>query len=101
MPCSPSHVYFLCSKVMCFHPWSDLTLPLMSLAEIRAVIDKWAELAAELGASYSWVQVWDWWKLPFFPCPRGFRWMWEARDECAGSSCVCQSHALLSLFRQM
>lgn len=45
------------SKVMCFHPWSDLTLPLMSLAEIRAVIDAWAELAAELGASYPWVQV--------------------------------------------
>ncbi|XP_009694251.1 PREDICTED: galactose-1-phosphate uridylyltransferase [Cariama cristata] len=42
---------------MCFHPWSDLTLPLMSLAEIRAVIDAWAELAAELGASYPWVQV--------------------------------------------
>lgn len=42
---------------MCFHPWSDLTLPLMSLAEIRAVIDKWTEVAVELGASYAWVQV--------------------------------------------
>ncbi|KAM9214115.1 LOW QUALITY PROTEIN: galactose-1-phosphate uridylyltransferase [Leptosomus discolor] len=46
-------------KVMCFHPWSDLTLPLMSLAEIRAVIDAWAELAAELGASYPWVQIFE------------------------------------------
>ncbi|XP_043371155.1 galactose-1-phosphate uridylyltransferase isoform X1 [Dermochelys coriacea] len=46
-------------KVMCFHPWSDLTLPLMSLAEIRAVIDKWAELTAELGASYPWVQIFE------------------------------------------
>uniref|UniRef100_A0A8C4WCB6 Galactose-1-phosphate uridylyltransferase n=1 Tax=Gopherus evgoodei TaxID=1825980 RepID=A0A8C4WCB6_9SAUR len=46
-------------KVMCFHPWSDLTLPLMSLAEIRAVIDKWAELAVELGASYPWVQIFE------------------------------------------
>ncbi|NXN30222.1 GALT uridylyltransferase, partial [Nycticryphes semicollaris] len=46
-------------KVMCFHPWSDLTLPLMSLAEIRAVIDAWAELAAELGASYAWVQIFE------------------------------------------
>uniref|UniRef100_A0A8C3QBT9 UDP-glucose--hexose-1-phosphate uridylyltransferase n=1 Tax=Geospiza parvula TaxID=87175 RepID=A0A8C3QBT9_GEOPR len=45
-------------KVMCFHPWSDLTLPLMSLPEIRAVVDAWAELAKELGASYPWVQVW-------------------------------------------
>uniref|UniRef100_A0A8B9EWI3 Galactose-1-phosphate uridylyltransferase n=1 Tax=Anser cygnoides TaxID=8845 RepID=A0A8B9EWI3_ANSCY len=44
---------------MCFHPWSDLTLPLMSLAEIRAVIDAWAELAAELGASYPWVQIFE------------------------------------------
>lgn len=57
MPCSPKHVCFLHSKVMCFHPWSDLTLPLMSLPEIRAVIDAWAELMAELGASYPWVQV--------------------------------------------
>ncbi|KAJ6613406.1 hypothetical protein lerEdw1_015168 [Lerista edwardsae] len=46
-------------KVMCFHPWSDLTLPLMSLAEIRAVIDKWAEMAVELGASYTWVQIFE------------------------------------------
>ncbi|KAM9262748.1 galactose-1-phosphate uridylyltransferase [Morus bassanus] len=46
-------------KVMCFHPWSDLTLPLMSLAEIRAVIDAWAELVAELGASYTWVQIFE------------------------------------------
>lgn len=45
------------SKVMCFHPWSDMTLPLMALPEIRAVIDKWAELAVELGATYPWVQV--------------------------------------------
>ncbi|XP_067320792.1 galactose-1-phosphate uridylyltransferase isoform X1 [Anolis sagrei] len=45
-------------KVMCFHPWSDLTLPLMSLAEIRNVVDKWMEIAVELGASYSWVQIW-------------------------------------------
>jgi len=57
MPHSPVHVCLLRSKVMCFHPWSDLTLPLMSLAEIRAVIDAWADLAAELGASYPWVQV--------------------------------------------
>lgn len=60
---TPSHsrACFLYSKVMCFHPWSDLTLPLMSLPEIRAVIDAWAELATELGASYPWVQVWGWW----------------------------------------
>ncbi|NXA42018.1 GALT uridylyltransferase, partial [Eudromia elegans] len=46
-------------KVMCFHPRSDLTLPLMSLAEIRAVVDKWAELEEELGATYPWVQIFE------------------------------------------
>ncbi|XP_065596107.1 galactose-1-phosphate uridylyltransferase [Cyrtonyx montezumae] len=46
-------------KVMCFHPHSDLTLPLMSLLEIRAVIDAWAELEEELGASYPWVQIFE------------------------------------------
>nr|XP_020668660.1 galactose-1-phosphate uridylyltransferase [Pogona vitticeps] len=46
-------------KVMCFHPWSDLTLPLMSLAEIRAVIDKWSEINVELGANHAWVQIFE------------------------------------------
>ncbi|XP_064409418.1 galactose-1-phosphate uridylyltransferase isoform X6 [Latimeria chalumnae] len=46
-------------KVMCFHPWSDVTLPLMALGDIRAVIDKWAELIIELGASYQWVQIFE------------------------------------------
>ncbi|KAL1273493.1 hypothetical protein QQF64_029355 [Cirrhinus molitorella] len=45
------------SKVMCFHPWSDITLPLMQPVEIRKVIDKWADLIVELGAEYTWVQV--------------------------------------------
>lgn len=62
---SRSYACSLYSKVMCFHPWSDLTLPLMSLPEIRAVIDAWAELATELGASYPWVQVWGWRGLLF------------------------------------
>ncbi|XP_042638928.1 galactose-1-phosphate uridylyltransferase-like [Orycteropus afer afer] len=44
-------------KVMCFHPWSDVTLPLMSVPEIRAVIDAWASVTEELGAQYPWVQV--------------------------------------------
>ncbi|GAA6080433.1 galactose-1-phosphate uridylyltransferase, partial [Tachysurus ichikawai] len=44
-------------KVMCFHPWSDVTLPLMQPGEIRKVIDKWAELIQELGSTYPWVQV--------------------------------------------
>ncbi|NXU75546.1 GALT uridylyltransferase, partial [Oreotrochilus melanogaster] len=46
-------------KVMCFHPWSDLTLPHMTLMDIRAIINKWAELEAELGSSYTWVQIFE------------------------------------------
>ena len=44
-------------QVMCFHPWSDITLPLMQLNEIRCVIDKWSEITKEEGKQYSWVQV--------------------------------------------
>uniref|UniRef100_A0AAY5EBF1 Galactose-1-phosphate uridylyltransferase n=1 Tax=Electrophorus electricus TaxID=8005 RepID=A0AAY5EBF1_ELEEL len=51
---------FYCSnKVMCFHPWSDITLPLMQPGEIRKVIDKWAELIEELGSTYPWVQIFE------------------------------------------
>ena len=44
-------------KVMCFHPWSDMTLPLMSNEEIRAVVDKWAQINEDVGKEYPWVQV--------------------------------------------
>ncbi|XP_035937247.1 galactose-1-phosphate uridylyltransferase isoform X4 [Halichoerus grypus] len=47
------------SKVMCFHPWSDVTLPLMSVPEIRTVIDAWAAVTEELGARYPWVQIFE------------------------------------------
>uniref|UniRef100_A0A8C2Q9M4 Galactose-1-phosphate uridylyltransferase n=1 Tax=Cyprinus carpio TaxID=7962 RepID=A0A8C2Q9M4_CYPCA len=46
-------------SVMCFHPWSDITLPLLQPAEIRKVIDKWADLIVELGAEYTWVQIFE------------------------------------------
>nr|XP_057906798.1 galactose-1-phosphate uridylyltransferase isoform X4 [Doryrhamphus excisus] len=46
-------------KVMCFHPWSDVTLPLMTKEEVVKVIDKWAELVEELGATYPWVQIFE------------------------------------------
>ena len=45
------------SRVMCFHPYSDLTLPLMSVAEIRAVVDEWIKQIEELGQRFTWVQV--------------------------------------------
>lgn len=44
-------------QVMCFHPWSDITLPRMTLPDIRAIVDKWAEINVDLGKKYTWVQV--------------------------------------------
>ncbi|XP_051785786.1 galactose-1-phosphate uridylyltransferase [Erpetoichthys calabaricus] len=46
-------------KVMCFHPWSDITLPLMQISEIKNVIEKWMELIWELGEKYPWVQIFE------------------------------------------
>ena len=34
-----------------------MTLPRMSITEIRSVIDKWADVNVELGLSHAWVQV--------------------------------------------
>jgi UDPglucose--hexose-1-phosphate uridylyltransferase len=47
------------SRVICFHPRHDLTLPQMSLPEIRRVVDLWAEQVTELGVQYRWVQVFE------------------------------------------
>lgn len=47
------------SRVICFSPRHDLTLPLMELAAIRRVVDVWAEQVSELGAAYRWVQVFE------------------------------------------
>lgn len=46
-------------RVMCFSPRHDLTLPEMSLPEIRGVVDTWAAQMAELGQTYRWVQVFE------------------------------------------
>ncbi|PVD20175.1 hypothetical protein C0Q70_20670 [Pomacea canaliculata] len=46
-------------KVMCFHPWSDITLPLMEIKDIKAVVDAWADLNADLGQKYAWVQIFE------------------------------------------
>ena len=42
---------------MCFHPHSDVTLPIMKTAGVVAVIDRWAKINQELGGKYAWVQV--------------------------------------------
>jgi UDPglucose--hexose-1-phosphate uridylyltransferase len=46
-------------RVICFSPRHDLTLPRMPQADIRRVIDLWAEQTEELGARYRWVQVFE------------------------------------------
>ncbi|MEN8173785.1 MAG: UDP-glucose--hexose-1-phosphate uridylyltransferase [Chloroflexota bacterium] len=47
------------SQVICFSPRHDLSLPEMATADIRKVIDVWAEQTAELGRKYQWVQVFE------------------------------------------
>ena len=46
-------------RVVCFSPRHDLTLAGMSEAEIRGVIDVWAEQTTDLGRGYRWVQVFE------------------------------------------
>jgi UDPglucose--hexose-1-phosphate uridylyltransferase len=46
-------------RVVCFSPRHDLTLPEMSVEDIRRVVDVWAEQVAELGQRYRWVQVFE------------------------------------------
>jgi UDPglucose--hexose-1-phosphate uridylyltransferase len=46
-------------RVLCFSPRHDLGLGQLAPAEIRHVIDVWAEQTAELGTSYQWVQVFE------------------------------------------
>ncbi|MGH2544024.1 MAG: galactose-1-phosphate uridylyltransferase, partial [Ardenticatenaceae bacterium] len=43
------------SRVICFSPRHDLTLPEMELEAIRSVIDVWATQTEELGEQYRWV----------------------------------------------
>ncbi|XP_059487560.1 galactose-1-phosphate uridylyltransferase [Neocloeon triangulifer] len=46
-------------RVMCFHPRSDISIPLMSVEEITKVIQKWISETKELGEKYAWVQVFE------------------------------------------
>lgn len=46
-------------RVMCFSPRHDLTLPQMSVPEIRQVVNTWADQIKELGQTYKWVQVFE------------------------------------------
>ena len=46
-------------RVICFSPRHDLTLPEMELADIRRVVDLWAEQLTELGQQYRWIQIFE------------------------------------------
>ncbi len=46
-------------RVLCFSPRHDLTLAEMPVAAIRRVVDAWAEQVEDLGARYTWVQVFE------------------------------------------
>jgi UDPglucose--hexose-1-phosphate uridylyltransferase len=47
------------SRVICFSPRHDLTLPELPATEIRAVVDLWARQTEELGREYRWVQLFE------------------------------------------
>ncbi len=47
------------SKVICYSPRHDLTLPQLGLPEIEGVVNTWKEQAAELGKQYKWVQIFE------------------------------------------
>jgi UDPglucose--hexose-1-phosphate uridylyltransferase len=46
-------------RVVCFSPRHDLTLTHMPAAEVRGVIDVWADQTTELGAQNRWVQIFE------------------------------------------
>ena len=47
------------SRVICFSPRHDLTLPEMAHADICKLINLWAEQITELGKKYKWVQIFE------------------------------------------
>ena len=46
-------------RVVCFSPRHDLTLAQLPVAEIRGVVDTWAEQVTELSQRWAWVQVFE------------------------------------------
>ena len=58
-PLLQAHVQAGTCRVVCFSPRHDLTLAQMPVAEIRTVVDTWAEQVTELGQRWRWVQVFE------------------------------------------
>lgn len=46
-------------RVMCFHPKSNVSLPLMTESEIVTVVNQWINEYKQLGSKYSWVQIFE------------------------------------------
>src|SRR5262245_24819923 len=46
-------------RVLCFSPRHDLTLAQVSAAQMRAVVDLWAQQAEELARRWRWVQLFE------------------------------------------
>lgn len=46
-------------RVICFHPKSNISLPLMSVPEIVTVINQWIDEFNQLGRRYAWVQIFE------------------------------------------
>ncbi|CAB4059821.1 galT [Lepeophtheirus salmonis] len=46
-------------RVMCFSPKSNVSIPIMSVEDIRRVVDEWVKESLELGSKYSWVQIFE------------------------------------------
>ena len=57
--CAGCFAPFNACKVMCFSPKSNVTIPVMSVEEIRAVVDTWVQEMTILGAKYKWVQIFE------------------------------------------
>lgn len=47
------------SRVICFSPRHDLTLPEMEIDHIRKVVDLWFDQVDELSQRYKWVQIFE------------------------------------------
>lgn len=47
------------SRVICFSPRHDLTLPRMPVAAIEGVVEVWCEQVADLGDQFRWVQIFE------------------------------------------
>ncbi len=47
------------SRVICYSPKHNVTLPEMSEEEVRQVIEMWSDQVLDLGVDYRWVQVFE------------------------------------------